>query len=346
MSFWIIKFFWSTYIKSQVNYSPNLILIAFPAFTILFLTASYFAGLYDSNYRQSRLNRTTLTAILVLLAAYSLLPETLRFSRGILLFGSFTAFLLMSMIRWLLQKMNVIESENDEINQTLIAGTEKDFNEVSTILQNAGLQERVLGRIEPGKENKNNTIGSFNDLKIILKKYPAKEIIFCEGTLSFKKIIEVLPELPHRIRRKFFASGMHFLIGGNGKNKAGTHVSNNPELKLNQPVGKRNKIFSDIIISLFFLLTFPVHLLIKRKPFLFFKNVITVLMQKKTWIAFASPKNNLPDGKKGILTTTGLPSSLNTLPDESLQITDVVYASNFHLLNDMKIIWFNYKFLS
>ena len=104
LSFCSIKFFWGTFVKQQINYSPNLLLVAFPAFTILFLITSYFAGLYDKGYMQSRLNKSTLAAILVILSVYSLLPESLRFSRGILLFGSLMAFLLMTLVRHLLLK--------------------------------------------------------------------------------------------------------------------------------------------------------------------------------------------------------------------------------------------------
>src|ERR1019366_6594394 len=120
-----------------------------------FLASSYFAGLYDTGYKQSRLNKSTATAIIVVLAAYSLLPESLRFSRGILLFGSLLAFLLMTIVRWLLLKWNLIEitTENNEVNQTLIAGTQNDFNELNELLQKAGMQERILGRVDPDEAN-------------------------------------------------------------------------------------------------------------------------------------------------------------------------------------------------
>lgn len=348
MSFWFVKFFWSSFIKREVNYSPYIFIVAFPAFTFLFLMASYFSGLYDNGYRQTRLNKSTFTAVLILLATYSLLPESLRFSRGILLFGSIMAFLFMSITRWLFLKWNIIEKENSdvEINQTVIIGTENDFNEVSALLQQAGLQERVLGRIEPGEISVPKTIGSFSNLKSILKTYPVKEIIFCEGTLSFKKIIETLPQLPKRIRRKFYASGSLLLIGSAGKNVAGTYISKEPVMRLNHPIIRRNKMLGDMLISLFFLITFPVHFIIKSKPLSFFKNVLNVLFLKRTWIGYALCEKDLLSLKPGILTTTGLPASLNTLPDESLHATDIVYAENFHILNDVKIVWLNYKLLS
>jgi GT2 family glycosyltransferase len=348
MSFWLVKFLWSSFVKREVSYSPNMLIIAFPAFTLLFLTASYFAGLYDNGYKQSRLNKSTAIAILVLLAAYSLLPESLRFSRGILLFGSLLAFFLMIIVRWLLLQWNVIEisGESNEINQTLIAGTENDFNEVNRLLQKTGMQERILGRVDRDEENTSKTIGAFNNLSELLKLYPVKEIIFCESKLSFKKIIEVIPELPAHIRIKLFVAETHTLIGSGSKDEPGNYISKDSEFRLALPVNRRNKNLADVIIALFFLITFPVHLFIKSRPLLFFKNVFHVLFLRKTWIGYALPEKDLPVLKPCLLTTTGLPASLNTLPDKSLYTTDLFYAKNFHILNDIKMVWLNYKLLS
>jgi O-antigen biosynthesis protein len=348
LSFGMVKSFWSTFVKREVNYSPNLLLIAFPAFTLLFLGASYFAGLYDNGYRQSRLNKSTATAILVLLSVYSLLPESLRFSRGILLFGSLVAFFLMTVVRWLLLNWNVIESaaESGEINQTVIAGTEADFNKLNALLQQAGMQERILGRIEPGNVTEPQTIGNFREITSLLRSYPVKEIIFCEGKLSFKEIIEILPSMPAHLRVKFYSTNTNTLIGSSRKDQTGKYLSDGATFRLDATVSLRNKMLADFIIAILFLLTFPLHAIFKKRAFGFFKNVFSVLLLQKTWIGYALPEKELPPLKPGILTTTGLPRSLNTLPVQSLQAADILYAKTFSILNDVRIIWFNYKLLS
>ena len=348
VSFWIVKFFWSTFVKPGVNYSPNLLIIAFTVFTVLFLAASYFAGLYDNGYKQSRLNRSAATAILVLLSVYSLLPESLRFSRGILFFGSLMAFFLMTVVRWLLLHWNIIENagESDEINQTVIAGTEEDFNEVNTLLQKAGMQERVLGRVDPGDVAEPKTIGTFNNLRNLVPLYPVKEIIFCEGTLSFKKIIEIIPVMPPHLRLKIYSAHTNTLIGSSRKDETGNFLAKDSAFRLSQPVSLRNKAMADVIIAFLFLITFPLHFILKARPLVFFKNVIGVFLLKKTWIGYALPEKDLPPLKPGVLTSTGLPVFLNTLPDKSLRAADILYARTFTISNDAKIIWLNYRLLS
>lgn len=347
ISFWIVKFFWSTFIKQEINYSSNMLIIAFPVFTILFLAASYFAGLYDNGYKQSRLNKSTLIAILVILSVYSLLPESLRFSRGILLFGSLMAFALITVVRRLLLEWKIIESaaENDEINQTVIAGTADEFNEVNHFLENSGKKERVLGRIGTNDIKDLSTIGTFNNLTEVLHLYPVKEIIFCEGSLSFKTIIETIPHIPHQVRIKFFAKGSHTIIGSDDKDVAGEFISKEEGYRLANAVYRRSKNLFDVIVSLVFLIVFPIHFFIKKRPALFFKNIFTVLSGKKTWVGYAAEEKSLPDLKPGIITTTGLPFALNTLPHESLLATDKLYAKHYHVLHDIKLVWNNSRLL-
>lgn len=254
----------------------------------------------------------------------------------------------MTVVRWLLLQWNIIESvgERDEINQTVIAGTESDFNEVNDLLQKAGMQERVLGRIEPGEVAEPQTIGTFNNLRSLLRLYPVKEIIFCEGKLSFKKIIEVLPSMPLHLRVKLYAARTNTLIGSSRNDQAGKYLSKDSAFRLCQPVSLRNKTMADVIIASFFLITFPLHFILKARPFVFYKNVINVFLLKKTWIGYALSRKDLPPLKPGVLTSTGLPGLLNTLPDKSLHAADILYAKSFTIVNDAKIIWLNYKLLS
>lgn len=345
MSFWAVKFLWNLYIKKDVNYSPNMLIVAFPVFTFIFLLASYFSGLYDNGFKQKRLNHSTLIAFLMLLSVYALLPENLRFSRGILVFGSLLAFIVMTFLRWGLVKWKIIERDNksDEHRQTFIIGTEKEFENVNCIMQKAEMEERVLGRIAIN-ENHTNTTGSLQQINQLIKTYSVKEIIFCEGELSFKKIIETMKDIPRQVRIKLYASCASGLIGSGSKNASGKIISDK-KIKLSLTVSKRNKNLIDVLISLCFIITFPVHLFLQKNPKVFFKNVLQILFFNKTWVGYAFPENSLPKIKPGILTTTGLPAVLNTLPTDNLLAADKWYAIDYDVWQDIKLIWSGYRFL-
>jgi O-antigen biosynthesis protein len=346
-SFWVIKYFWNTYIAKEINYSPNLLSIAFPVFTIMFLIVSYYTGLYDKGYKQQQLNRSTIIAALVLLSCYALLPEEIRFSRGILVFGIVMAFLVMSLLRHLFIKWNLLNKvqEDEEHRQTIVVASENDFTIVTNLMQKAGMPERVLGRVNNSVTEAGTALGSMRQLNHLITMYPVKEIIFCEDGLSFKDIIATVQQLPARVRNKFHASGSSSIIGSDSKDISGNYVSVNNKYTINNPVNKRNKALLDVSVAIVFLITLPIHFLMQKKPLLFFKNIFWVLWGKKTWVGYAATENKLPVIKTGVLSSTTLPAVLNDLPAESLHLSDEWYATSYSASTDIKKILRGYKYL-
>jgi O-antigen biosynthesis protein len=347
LSFFVTKYWWSTAIRHDVNYSPNVLLIAFPVFTVIFLTASYYTGLYDKVYHRLQLSRSTLVATLILLSGYALLPETLRFSRGILVFGIVLAFLLMSLLRWLFIKWKLVDAvnEEDEHRQTVITAGAQDYIAVTALMKEAGMQERVLGRISTGSITEENTLGNIEQLPQLLKKYPVKEVIFCEDGLTFKRIIETIQLLPAGIRNKFHASGSKSIVGSDSRDMSGDYVSTDKKFVIGFPAGRRSKNLVDITVSFLLLLSLPVHIFTQKKPLQFLKNIFAVLLRKKTWVGYATAAGNLPPLKKGIITSTSLPVQLNELPAESLMASDEWYAAGYTAYTDVKKIWRGYPYL-
>jgi O-antigen biosynthesis protein len=346
-SFWVVKFLWNTFIAKEINYSPNLLKIAFPVFTILFLIVSYYTGLYDKGFKQKQLNRSTTIAALVLLSCYALLPEEIRFSRGILVFGIIMAFIVMSLLRWLFIQWNLLNKidEEEEQRQTIVVASEKDYVGVTSLMQKAGMPERVLGRVSNSVIKTGTALGNMQQLKHLITMYPVKEVIFCEDGLSFKDIIAAVQDLPNGLRNKFHASGSSSIIGSDSKNVSGNYVSASNKYTITTPVNKRNKNLLDVTVAVFLLLSLPVHLFMQKKPMQFLKNIFLVLLREKTWVGYAVAADKLPVIKTGILTSTTLPAALNDLPAESLHLSDEWYATSYAAATDIKKILRGYKYL-
>ncbi len=346
-AFFTIKMLWSNYVRQELNYSPNVLFIAFPIFTVIFLIASFYSGLYDKGYKQSQLLRSTVIAALILLSGYALLPETLRFSRGILVFGIALAFIMMNIMRQLFIKWRLLETsdEDEERRQTIVVAGDKDFMDITGIMQNAGMPERVLGRVDVYLTEGTSALGKIQQLPSLVKKYRVKEIIFCENGLSVKEIIDIIKELPFGIRNKFHASGSSGIVGSDSKNVSGDYVTAIKKYSISRPINRRNKRLLDILVSLLFIISFPVQLVLQKKPFRFYKNVFAVLFRKNTWVGYASAGSELPMIRKGIITSTALPAQLNELPMENLRKIDEWYASSYSLLLDLQKIRNGYKTL-
>ncbi len=347
-AFWCIKYLWSNYVRQELNYSPNILFIAFPVFTAIFLFASFYSGLYDKGYKQSQLVRSTIVAALVLLSGYALLPETVRFSRGILVFGIVLAFIMMNIMRQLFIKWRLLETgdENEERRQTIVVAGEKDFMAITNLMQKAGMPERVLGRVDIYETNKTSMLGDISQLPTLIRKYRVKEIIFCENGLSFKEIISTIKGLPPGIRNKFHASGSSSIVGSDSKNVSGDYVAVEKNYSIAKPANRRNKRLLDIVVALLFIISFPLHLILQKNPFRFYINIFTVLLGKKTWVGYTSALNDLPLIRHGVITSTALPTLLNELPEESLRKSDEWYATSYSPLLDLQKIRSGYKFLN
>jgi hypothetical protein len=346
-AFWTIKYLWSSYVREELNYSPNVLIIAFPVFTAVFLIAAFYSGLYDKGYKQSQLLRSTIIAALFLLSGYALLPESVRFSRGILVFGIILALILMNIMRQLFIRWRLLETrnENEERRQTIVVSGEKEFIEIATLLQKAGMPERLLGRIGIDMQGASPVLGNTDQLSALAKKYRVKEIIFSENGLSFKEIINIIKILPPGIRNKFHASGSSSIVGSDSKNISGDYVAAIKKYNIAKPINRRNKRLLDIVASIFFMISFPIHLFLQKAPGKFYKNVFEVLLGKKTWVGYATEMNGLPPIRKGVITSTALPAHLNELPAESLRKSDEWYAEGYSALVDLQKIRNGFRFL-
>jgi GT2 family glycosyltransferase len=344
ISFWLMKKFWNEYVTTSVVYPNRLLWISFSLFTIIYLVVAYYAGLYDKRYRRWKVFRSTLIATIVLLAVYSLMPERYRFSRAIILFGAFLAFLLMSILRWLLIQLGLLQYNNDELQaHTLIVGSADEYETVIQLLKEAGLNEKVLGRVAIN-EHDTGGIGHWKKLNLLFQTIPFNEVIFCEGNLSFREIIQTIEDLPDNIKIKFHAHNSHAIVGSDSKDTIGEILAEENTYKLADPYRRRVKRFIDLAFSLFFLLTFPVHFFTISKPSSFFNNCFNVLIARKTWIGYSTATQNLPVLRKGVLAPNGLPLSLqHKLPQESLQVIDRWYARDYEPVNDIKLLFRGYR---
>ena len=127
----------------------------------------------------------------------------------------FSYFIQMSI--WFRASLSVIgnlykrkRQRNDrEIVRTMVMGSQNEANEVLPILTRQTSSSRKVSFIETeaGAES--------------ITTHNPDEIIFCEGELSYRKIIQIMQQLPSNISFRIHAAGSGSIVSSDSKNTSG-----------------------------------------------------------------------------------------------------------------------------
>ena len=340
------KYFWIYYLRNGKPFDGDFESYSLPVYTIVFIIGALLSGIYDNLYKPMKALVASATSVVILLAFYSLLPETYRFSRGVILAGGILAGLMVTVLRWLFVKLEIIKDNEMYINkQSIVVGSPIEYIQVMQLLNKTNIKERIIGRV--GIKENENAIGNILDLKNITKQVGVNEIIFCEGVLSFENIIHEIELLKNKkISFKFHAKKSHSIVGSDSKTSSGETLSIEGYYALANPYQQRMKRMVDVWLAILMIATFPLQIIFIKKFNIGLKNAWNVLLGKRTWVGYSTYQNTLPLIAVGILLPSGYPmSEAEKLNKTLLKKSDTIYAKEYDWMQDLKIIFENYKYL-
>lgn len=130
-SFLLVRQIWSTTIRPEVVY-PNDLRVHMSLVALLFFLIAWVSGLQKRPFRWSDYFRSTAPATVLLLSAYSLLPESFRFSRGMIFFGSLCSMGVLAGWRKILLNWQLLSFFTEERLQfpVLLIGSESFRNRI------------------------------------------------------------------------------------------------------------------------------------------------------------------------------------------------------------------------
>lgn len=347
----LIKKYWAIYYFKANNYYPvELELYLLPLFTFIWVLAMSFTRAYEKPVRLIKLYQGLFFGTLVILALYSLLPEYLRFSRMVIIFGAIWCVITVSFTRlfYHLIRLDGYILRQWATKKIVIVAFPDEFDRIRQLLTQTSMNVEVIGQIIPeGNLDNQHFLGNLNEIQDIVEVFKPEEVIFCAKDTPASEIIESMLLLSnYDIEFKIAPPESASVIGSNSINTAGELylIDTNSIAKISN---RRKKRFFDIVVSTILLVLFPFLVFIIHSPKNAFRNIILVLTGIRSWVGFQKqlkPKiTQLPDIKKGIFSPADFVKNDST--QDLKQKLNYFYAKDYKLSNDLNIILRNLLYI-
>lgn len=323
-------------------YSEKLLSVAFPLYATAWVVMVYFNGGYDKPIKILKIIRGVLVGTVFILMGYSLLPESLRFSRALILLGTSWAMVCFVLTRLLYHvlKFKTYSLSSAKTKRIAIIGEEQEFNRVSALLKQTQANPGFVGFVSAEINGVHNPyyIGKINQIDEIIKVHQINEIIFCAKDISSQFIINnMLTLVSSGVDFKIAPPESLSIIGSNDVDTAGDLyvIDVNSVSKSNN---KRNKRLLDIGVSILAILFSPVLLFIQENKSNYFLNCFNVLFGFYSWVGYGKiTDRSLPEIKRSVL----YPAMLldKDIDSNKIKLANLRYAKDYKIEKDILIIW-------
>ncbi|MCR5014765.1 MAG: glycosyltransferase family 2 protein, partial [Bacteroidales bacterium] len=272
------------------NYPVILFAAVLPAYILIWLLSTYFAGGYDKPYSIGKAVFGVALGSVFVLMLYALLPETMRFSRALILFGTLWLAIEMSATRLIgiwMGKESFLSKRNAK-KRFLLIGSPDEAHRVQTLIQSTSIKPDFIGLVSPDNtvEAAEGFIGRMSQVPDIINIYKITEIIFCSKDVPHQVIIDKMVEWhASNVDYKIAPEDSLSIIGSNSINTRGDLYT--VDIKaIDTVANRRNKRLLDIALSVFSGLFWLPLALVVKKPMRFLKDAILVFLGRRTWVGY------------------------------------------------------------
>lgn len=278
--FVLIKALWENVKWGGAEYYPaEYTLLVIPLYILILMCSSWLGGGYDKPVRIGRIVSGMGTGLLLLLAFYSLLDESQRYSRMLLVLGSVWTLLATLTVRVLL-------SINNVKGYALRAHTRGITLAVGSPTETARLKELYASM---GMSTENVSITDDTDarhLQDLIRIEHADEVVFCG--CDIRHVIELMAYLRTTgVEYKIAPSESAYIIGSES-------VLSPDDLyiadlnTITTDTSRRRKRLFDIGTSLILLLLSPLLFWFQKRKGSYFGHCLSVLVGSITWVGYTN----------------------------------------------------------
>jgi O-antigen biosynthesis protein len=308
-----------------------------PLYVLIWIAALKIAGGYLKPVRISRIIVGLLSGTFLLLLAYGLLPEELRFSRALILMGATFAAIYLPLSRFVLGLMGVhgYKMAGNAAPRIVVACAPANAPAIESLLRLREQGHFVVTKISGAHhtEKPEGFYGTWDDLPQMLQFFDVQVLVMDAGLLDYTTIISTMDAYRNSdISFEIYHPDAQFMIGSDSIHTQGTLTSARQFLLL-QPGPRRTKRLFDVLFALLLLVLMPALVLRPKPYFRLMRDWFAVVLGFKSWVGFESLPG-VPQIKKGAVAP--YPPSFGAQHWETIAQND--YIQFYDVNTDFKIL--------
>ena len=340
----VLARYWSSNVLAQRHtvYPDFYYYGIIPLYIVVWLSAIALCNGYQKPIRLTNVNKGIAFGTIAILLVYALLPETLRFSRAVVLFGAMWTVIVVDMVRYIIQRLHIRGYSFDTNSRRRIAvvGNPEESARVLDLVRGMEPKCEFAGVVSPDRNMAENgdAIGDMSQIQDLLSLYRLNEIVFCAKDLSSKQIIDWMDRLkPFQVEYRIAPENASSIIGSNSIFTSGSsHIRKMHSIS--QPSNRRAKRTFDIVAALGLFLFIAVDIWFVREKGGFVRNIFAVLAGRKSWVGCSDPSIAVTAGlKPGVLCPTDAYPN-NTFSPEMTATADRLYLEDYNVRQDMRTV--------
>jgi len=343
-------------------YPPQYMLVAVPAYILVWLTSAYLSGAYDPPVRTSRVVRGIFVGTLLISAASNFL-DAWRFSKALIILGGVWAVAAVvgrQLLAHFIRYKDLRLSERHQKNIAIV-GSGSESQRVRQLLEAAQVSARVIGYVEvaaveisikpidtimvpsisrSGAQLQLEPLGELRQLADIIRLYALDELIFCGKDLPASQIITLMLNLPADppVAYKILPEDSQYIIGSSSKDAPGDYYTLDIALNLYQPQQARAKRLLDVLTSAGLLLLAPLLIWSQPNKMGFLRNCLAVLLGRRTWVGLRytpGPARSV----SAVLSPADAAVAVASLNEVTRRRLELLYAKDYEPGTDLSVLW-------
>ena len=317
-----------------------------PIYILVWLLSMAFCKGYRKPVRLANVNKGIFIGTVAILLVYALLPETLRFSRAVVLMGTMWTVIIVNLIRYVMGRLliNGNALAGQDRRRFAVIGAPDEAKRVLDMMRMTEARCEFSGIITLKNQSPYAApfIGCVEHVSDLIPLYRLNEIIFCSRDLSSEQIIDWMGRLQSfQVEYKIAPENSAAVIGSNSIFST-EDIYTIPVHSIVQKENRRKKRAFDIISALILLVLLPLDIWFVREKGGFVRNIFQVLAGTKSWVGCRSKEHSLL--RPGVLHPVDAFED-HTFSEEMVALADNLYTRDYKVKVDLLTMMKGFRWL-